>query len=109
MKEDETRKLIKGSIVKTSDEFTEKLMAKVELQKARKTTFHFYVAFIACIMLFLFLTKFAPSASIYQFQFKLPSRIVQIIGSLFVFIMINRLIILKNAFTKVGQNLFIKE
>jgi hypothetical protein len=103
MTDREARKLIQKSIIKTSDKFTDELMHKVELQKnsEKKIKTHFLIACLICITLFLFISKLSLAINLLN----LSPMIIRVLGSLFVFIMLNRLIILRNELLRAGENL----
>jgi hypothetical protein len=109
MTDDEIRKLIQKSIIKTSDKFTDDLMQKVELQKhyEKKVKSHLLIACLICIVLLPFILKLSITISLFHVQLSLSSLVVRVVGSLFVFIMLNRLIFLRRELltTKKKENL----
>lgn len=102
MTDDQARKLIQKSIVKTSDKFTDELMQKVELQKnsEKKIKTHFLIACLTCVVLLLFIFKLPSSINLLNIQLNLSPIFVRVLGSLFSFIMLNRLIILRGQLLK---------
>ena len=95
MTEDKTRSLIQGSLLKTSDGFTEKLMNQVELQKAKRIKAHFLLAFVACFALVFLVTKLRPEINLFHFHLRFAHRSIQIIGLLIILAIVNRLISLR--------------
>lgn len=104
MTDDEIRKLIKKSVIRTSDKFTDELMHKVELQSnaEKKTKIHFLIACLACVFLFPFVFKLSLGINFLNVQLNLSPVIIRILGSLFIFIALNRLIILRGELLKAG-------
>lgn len=102
MTDDETRKLIQQSIIRTSDEFTDELMHKVELQKnaEKKIKTHFLIACLICVALILFISRFSFVINFLSVQVALSPVTIRVLGSLFVFIVLNRLIVLRRQFLR---------
>ena len=102
MTDNETRKLIQKSIIKTSDKFTDELMFKVELQKysEKKIKTHFLIACLICVALACFIFKLSSNISLFDVHLNLPPIVIRVLGSLFIFIMLNRLISLKGELLK---------
>lgn len=97
MTDDEIRKLIRKSVVKTSDKFTDELMHKVELHSEKKINAHFVISVLACILLSVFIFKLSLDINILHIRLNLSPVVIRVLGSLFIFIMLNRLIILKSS------------
>ncbi len=95
MTEDKTRSLIQGSLLKTTDRFTEKLMNRVEQHQAKRIRVHFLLAFAACFTLFFLVTKLTSEISLFHFHLKFPHRAIPIFGLLIIFILLNKLIFLR--------------
>lgn len=107
MTDQEIRKLMQKSIIKTSDKFTEDLMHKVELQKnsEKKTRTHFLIACSICIVLSLFLFKLSATLSFLHVQLNLSRIVIRVFGSLFVFLMLHRLMVLRSELLKSEKNI----
>ena len=106
MTDEEARKLIKNSVIKTSDKFTDELMDKVELRISaeKKIKIHFLMACLTCVILFLFIFKLPLDIHLLNVQLNLSPVIIRVFGSLFIFITLNRLIMLRDQLLKGGQN-----
>lgn len=107
MTEEEVRILVKKSIVRTSDKFTGELMSKVELQThaEKKIKTHLFLACVICIVLLLFIFKLSLNLNLLNVQINPSPVIIRVIGSLFIFLMLNRLRILRSELLKAQQNL----
>jgi hypothetical protein len=103
MTDDEVKQLIQKSVIRTSDKFTDELMRKVELQSKaeKKIKIHFLIACLACVFGFLFIFKLSLDINLLFIQLNPSPVIIRVLGSLFVFIMLNRLITLRNNLLKI--------
>jgi hypothetical protein len=101
MNEENTKKLIQNSLLKTSEGFTQELFDKIQVRKNQIRSFQ-KALITVCVLsgLFLFaLIKMPSDFSLFQLQIKLPSLLVKMVGSLFVFILINKLLSMKSEFS----------
>ena len=99
MNEDETRVLLKDSLLHTSAFFTDELMQKLEKQ------LHFYRVFkrwlmiscVACwlLMIGVWFIKLPPVIEIYQFHLTTPPLPVRVAVIISVLIVLNRMITLR--------------
>lgn len=97
MKEEEIKKLLKNSVIRTSDTFTDELMHKVDIQKAeRKAKYHFFTAIIACVFLCLAIYRFSVEISLLKLHITISALFIRVAGSLFIFIVLHRLLMLRN-------------
>ena len=106
MNDDEIRKLFRKGVIKTSDKFTENLMQKVELQRnaERRVKMRFLVACsIGLALLLLFLFKLPLAVDLPNAQLTVSPIVIRVLGSLSVFIILNKLIILRGELLKAGN------
>lgn len=98
MTDQEVRKLVQKSIVKTSDKFTDELMHKVKLQKnaEKKIKTKFLLACSICVVLLLFIFKLSVIGNFLSVQVNLSPMLIRVLGSLFVFLLLNRMIVLRS-------------
>jgi hypothetical protein len=96
MNEDKMRELIQGSLLKTSDEFTDKLMNKVEFQIiAKKMRVAFFSALLACVVLLFSIYQLANLTRFLDLKVNITPLSIWALGSLTVFILLNRLMNIK--------------
>ncbi|MBX2965081.1 MAG: hypothetical protein KF845_02965 [Cyclobacteriaceae bacterium] len=97
MTEEKTRELISRSLLKTSEGFADRLVEKVETQKAgrKKTNVLFLLSCIGCFMLLFLPVALIKSVNFSHIQLTLPPITIKVLCSLIVFITINRLIFLR--------------
>jgi hypothetical protein len=102
MNEDKTRDLIKDSLLHTSDQFTENFMRRVEFRDSlRRNFFRIFVISCLCCMIFVFLiSKIKSNFAFPYIQLHIPHLTIQISGVLFVFALLNRLILLREKILK---------
>ena len=102
MTDDEFRKLIQKSIIKTSDKFTDDLMHKVEVQKnsEKKIRTYFLIACASSSVMVCAIFKLSPNIDLFDFHLSLSQITVRVLCSLFIFIGLNRLINLKSKLLK---------
>lgn len=103
MNEDKTRELLRESLLKTSDGFTDELMRKVEVQKliSKRMNLHFRLAGICCIALLL-LTSLYPSAmDQLEKQINLSPTAMRIVTLLISLLLLHKLIRLRSILLKV--------
>ena len=99
MNEDSIREFIKASTIHTSDKFTQDLMSKIERQNALKSKFN--IAFLvgcSCCVIILVLIAVIP-IKINYLNIVLPALLIKLIGVIFVFSLLNRLIVIKERLT----------
>lgn len=95
MTEDKMKSLIQGSLLKTSDGFTEKLIDRLELQKTRRIKVHFLMAFAACFALFFLVTKLTFEINLFHFHLSMAPRAIHFLALLVTFTMLNKLVFLR--------------
>jgi uncharacterized protein YacL len=106
MNEEKTRELIKESLLKTSDGFTDKLMEKVERQhtQAKSAKVHFFLTCMTCIILFFLLSKFSFDISLLSVKLRLSSTAIKVIGTAIICVTSYKLLILKGELSKSAKN-----
>lgn len=97
MTDDKARKLIRKSIIRTSPHFTDELMYKVALQRIaeRKLKVYFWTGCLASAVLLLILLNGSVDINFATIKLKFSPLTMRVLGSVFVFIMLNRLIVLR--------------
>lgn len=97
MNESKTKGLIQNSILHTSNAFTKKLMEKIEIKKNRAKALRnaIIVACLLCGILLVVITLAPSDFSLLRFQIKLPLLLIKVIGAMFVFIILNKLLSLR--------------
>lgn len=104
MNEDKMRELIQESLLKTSDEFTDTLMIKVELQNAtRKVRAAFISACLACFVLLFSIYPLATLTSFIDLQLNITPKTIWALSTLSIFILLNRLLSLKDSLRSISQ------
>jgi hypothetical protein len=106
MTEDQTRDLIKKSVVKTSDTFVDELMHTVALQKnsAKKIRFNFFLACAACIVLYLLIANVPSNIHLLNIRFHVPPVLIKVISSIVILTVVNQLILLKKKLLSAEHN-----
>lgn len=94
MKDEQLAKLISESMLHTSADFTEKLMARAELKRANRKRFRLvcFTAFVLCGLLLLVITKAPSDLNLLKRTIHLPLTLMKVVGALFVFTIWNKLI-----------------
>lgn len=90
MNEDQTKHIVKESLLKTSDSFTDALMQKIEQQPVEVKVSTQPLIFL-CVLALFFIFSLAyligegvPELKILDLQFKIPALLLQIMGSFFI-------------------------
>lgn len=99
MNEDKTGKLIKESLLHPSDQFTDELMQKVEAYQRIRNLFTrvFTLSCFGCalFLFFVFVIKIPTTIDLLKFHVKLPPLSIKVAGIVFVLVIFNRLLMLR--------------
>jgi len=98
MNDNKTKELIQKSVLQTSDAFTKELMEKIEFKKSQVKAIRkaLIIACISSTVLLILITMVPLHFSLFHYQVKLPSIMIKIAGSVFVFTLLNKLLSLRS-------------
>lgn len=99
MTENEIKELFNKNVVRTSDEFTDTLMRKVEHQKKAKEKYSFsIVAFsVICLAFLPLIFRILLADNIIPFEINVSPILICVVGSIAAFVLLYRLTILRAA------------
>jgi len=95
MKEQDIKKIIKQSILSPSDNFTDELMNKINLQVENKTKIDWKIILLcsACILIFLLsFTISLPEMNFMKFSVRFSPIVLPVICSIFIFYELNQIL-----------------